>query len=77
MLEETGLRCSIVRPAGRTAYEDRLGRGKTVCYWVMRPLEGHFQSGREVDELRWVTVEEALDLLSYSVDRSLLAAQEF
>ena len=74
--EETGLRTQIERPAGCTAYVDRRGRDKIVCYWLMRPLNGRFQPGREVDQLRWLTVDEALGLLSYPVDRALLSAQD-
>ena len=74
--EETGLRCEIVRPAGSTAYVDRRGRDKIVRYWVMRPVEGRFRLSDEVDAMRWLTVEEALALLTYSVDRTLLSAQE-
>ena len=74
--EETGLRCVIERPAGCTAYVDRRGRDKTVCYWIMRPLRGRFLPSDEVDGLRWLTVEEALELLTYPIDRALLSAQE-
>jgi 8-oxo-dGTP diphosphatase len=74
--EETGLRCQIVRPAGCTAYTDRRGRDKIVCYWLMQPVEGRFTPTAEVDGLRWLTVPEALDLLSYPVDRALLSAQD-
>ncbi len=74
--EETGMRCEIVRPAGCTAYVDRRGRDKIVCYWVMRPVEGQFQPGDEVDAMRWMTVEEALKVLTYPIDRALLSAQE-
>lgn len=74
--EETGMRCQIVRPAGCTAYIDRRGRDKIVCYWIMQPLEGRFAPNAEVDSLRWVTVDEALALLSYPIDRALLSAQE-
>ena len=74
--EETGLRCEIVRPAGCTAYVDGRGRDKVVCYWVMRPLDGGFRPGGEVDLLRWLRPPEAAELLSYPVDRALLAAQE-
>jgi 8-oxo-dGTP diphosphatase len=73
--EETGLRCAIARPAGRTGYLDRRGRDKTVRYWVMRPLDGRFVPGDEVDDMRWLTVEEALTTLSYPVDRELLTEQ--
>jgi 8-oxo-dGTP pyrophosphatase MutT (NUDIX family) len=74
--EETGLRCRIDRPAGCTAYVDRRGRDKIVCYWIMRPLGGRFQPGAEVDEMCWLTVEQALRLLTYPIDRALLSAQE-
>jgi 8-oxo-dGTP diphosphatase len=74
--EETGLVCQTLRPAGCTAYVDRRGRDKIVCYWLMRPLEGRFTPNEEVDELRWLPVEEALRMLSYPVDRALLAAQD-
>lgn len=74
--EETGMRCRLVRPLGCTAYADRRGRDKVVCYWVMEPVGGRFRAGGEVDELRWVTVDEALDLLSYGRDRTLLRAVE-
>jgi 8-oxo-dGTP pyrophosphatase MutT (NUDIX family) len=73
--EETGLSCEIVRPAGCAAYVDRRGRDKIVFYWIMRPLGGRFQPSVEVDVLRWLTVAEALEELTYQVDRALLAAQ--
>jgi 8-oxo-dGTP diphosphatase len=38
----------------------------------MQPVAGHFQPSEEVDELRWLTVEESLGLLSYDRDRALL-----
>jgi len=72
--EETGLRCRLVRPAGYTSYVDRKGRDKIVFYWVMWPLEGSFTPSREVDELRWRTLPEALEMLSYERERALLRA---
>jgi len=74
--EETGMRCEIVRPAGCTAYIDRQGRDKIVCYWLMRPIEGEFRPGEEVDALLWLTVQQAIEQLSYPVDRALLAPQQ-
>jgi 8-oxo-(d)GTP phosphatase len=76
VFEETGLRAQIQRPAGCTAYVDGRGRDKTVYYWVMRPVEGQFKPSAEVDELRWLPVEEAMRELTYPVDRALLAAQD-
>jgi 8-oxo-dGTP diphosphatase len=37
---------------------------------------GRFAPNDEVDQLRWLTVEEALDLLSYPGDKALLASQD-
>jgi 8-oxo-dGTP diphosphatase len=70
--EETGLRCRLVRPVACTEYQDGKGRDKVVFYWVMHPVAGHFEPSQEVDELRWLTVEESLGLLSYERDRALL-----
>jgi 8-oxo-dGTP pyrophosphatase MutT (NUDIX family) len=73
--EETGLHARIVRPLGCTEYVDRRGRDKTVCYWVMNAEGGRFTPNDEVDQVRWLTVEEALNLLSYPGDKALLSSQ--
>jgi 8-oxo-(d)GTP phosphatase len=44
-----------------------------VTYFAMRPLSGAFSPNDEVDEIRWVTIEEASALLSYAHDRTLAA----
>lgn len=70
--EETGFVCELLDEVGCVRYLDRKGRDKTVCYWRMGVVEGRFRSGLEVDELRWLTVEEAAEVLTYAHDRSLL-----
>ncbi|TDB72460.1 NUDIX hydrolase [Micromonospora sp. KC721] len=51
------------------------GRPKTVDYWSMRAVgAGGFQPGTEVDEVRWLAVEEAVRLVSYPHDAQVLAA---
>ena len=72
--EETGLRCRLVTALGCTAYSDHKGRDKVACYYLMDVVGGRFKAGSEIDEVRWVTVDEALDLLSYRRDRALLRA---
>ena len=72
--EETGLVCRLLRPFGETTYFDRKGRLKRVWYLVMEPLTGRFTPSREVDATRWLTVSEALQLLTYPLDRELLEA---
>jgi 8-oxo-dGTP pyrophosphatase MutT (NUDIX family) len=75
--EETGLRCTLGAPAGRTRYRDSKGRDKVVHYWLMEPASGAgdaaFVPNDEVDAVQWCSVAEATDRLSYSHDRKLLA----
>lgn len=70
--EETGLRCKLVGEVGCTSYLDRRGRNKVVCYWLMEPTGGKFTPGAEVDQMRWVPLDEADQLLTYDRDRQLL-----
>lgn len=72
--EETGLRCELGPELPSTSYHDRKGRLKTVRYWAMRPLDGAFRPHGEVDEIRWLTVEAAKDLLSHDHDHEVLRA---
>ena len=76
VLEETGLRCRLERRLPDVAYTDGRGRAKIVRYWRMRPVGGEFTPGDEVDEVRWLSVEDARSLLSYDHDRALLDAIE-
>jgi 8-oxo-dGTP diphosphatase len=72
--EETGARGRIVGELSPTMYRDRKGREKLVRWYRMEldgdPLE--FVPNAEIDELRWLTPEEARDLLTYEHDRELL-----
>jgi len=74
--EETGFLCRLGRFVGYTEYVDRRGRPKIVAYWEMEALEGSFSPNQEVDELRWLEVAVASDLLTYARDRDLLSALE-
>jgi 8-oxo-dGTP diphosphatase len=72
--EETGVRGRIVGELDPTSYVDRKGRDKLVRWYRMEvdgaPLE--FVPNDEVDELRWLTADEARALLTYEHDRTLL-----
>lgn len=70
--EETGLACRIDRAVGRIRYRDGKNRPKIVTYWLMTPLGGVFRPSLEVDEMRWLPIEQARELLTYGHDRSLL-----
>ncbi len=72
--EETGLRCELGRELEPITYVDRKGRPKRVRWWLMSPLEGRFEPNDEVDELRWLSREEALTTLDYDHDRDLVVA---
>jgi 8-oxo-dGTP pyrophosphatase MutT (NUDIX family) len=72
--EETGLRCELGAYAGDIEYVDREGRRKIVRYWEMRPVEGVFTPHREVDAVRWMSVAEAVGVLSYERDVPVLEA---
>ena len=73
VMEETGLNCELEDFIGSVTYVDRKGRPKKVDYWQMKILDGYFQVNSEVDAIQWLLKEKALELLSYSHDRDLLA----
>ena len=70
--EETGLDVVVGRRSVRTEYEVAEGP-KRVDYWLMRVVGGAFEPNDEVDELRWLPVEEACSLVSHAHDRAVLA----
>ena len=72
--EETGVRCRLGRALGSTSYVDRKGRPKIVYYWLMRAGRGTFTPNDEIDEVRWLPIAAALELLSYDRDRTLLGS---
>jgi len=69
--EETGLRCELGEYVGSTHYPMREGM-KEVRYYRMS-TDAERQPRNEVDDLQWVTFEEAAALLSYEYDRELLS----
>lgn len=51
------------------------GRPKVVDYWAMRAVAtGGFQPDTEVDEVRWLSVDEAVRLVSYPHDVEVVSA---
>jgi 8-oxo-dGTP pyrophosphatase MutT (NUDIX family) len=68
--EETGLRCDLGEELGRTQYVVRKGP-KEVRYFRMS-CTGEAHAQNEVDEVRWVPVDEARELLTHARDRALL-----
>lgn len=70
--EETG---SLVQVQRRLAPVEYLvgGARKRVQYWVMRHLSGDHEPSEEVNAIRWLPAEHADKLLSYPLDRQVLA----
>ncbi|MEO7263017.1 MAG: NUDIX domain-containing protein [Jatrophihabitantaceae bacterium] len=71
--EETGAQVEVGRRLSSVAYPFGADAIKQVSYWAMRYRGGEHTAGDEVDQLRWATVAEATQQLSYPVDRSVLA----
>ena len=72
--EETGLRCQLERELEPVSYRDPKGRPKTVRYWEMTVLGGRFEPNDEVDELRWIPLEEAGAVLTHGRDKGVIAS---
>ncbi|GAC1595328.1 MAG: hypothetical protein NVS3B21_18300 [Acidimicrobiales bacterium] len=74
--EETGVRPVLGTELASVRYVDRRGRSKVVRYWAMTPADGFpdFSANGEVDALRWCSLAEAGQLLTYPRDRPVLDA---
>jgi 8-oxo-dGTP diphosphatase len=74
--EETGVRAEPEQELPPNEYVDDKGRPKTVRWWRMRAVDDDgLEPNDEVDEVRWVTPDEAEQLLSYDHDRRLVRMQ--
>ena len=74
--EETGLSVAVGDELVSTNYVDHRGRTKQVRYWAMTVTSGSFSPNDEVDEVRWLALDEAASKLSYVHDRDVLASLE-
>ncbi|MGH9186969.1 MAG: NUDIX hydrolase [Acidimicrobiales bacterium] len=72
--EETGFRCVLGRELLSTEYVDPKGRPKRVRYWEMTVAGGEFEPTEEVDDVRWLPLDQAAPALSYERDRDVLAS---
>ena len=64
VLEETGLRCRTGAELPTAQYLDRKGRSKQVRFWAMQRRSGSFRVNREVDEVRWLSIDELDEVLT-------------
>jgi 8-oxo-dGTP pyrophosphatase MutT (NUDIX family)/broad specificity phosphatase PhoE len=73
--EETGYRVQPGRSLGEIRYLKDSGgaaREKVVHYWAMRAIAGAFSPNREVDDMRWVSIDEAFEIVTRGSDREVL-----
>jgi bis(5'-nucleosidyl)-tetraphosphatase len=75
--EETGYLCEIVQPFEKVEYffkrEGQLIK-KAVTWFLMKPLKKTgTHDAEEILETRWVTMQEAADLISYKSDKQILS----
>jgi 8-oxo-dGTP pyrophosphatase MutT (NUDIX family) len=81
VFEETGLQTVLHEELPVAKYTDHKGRPKTVRYWRMSLDLGHhdgdavpeFVPNDEVDEIRWLSPDEAISLLHYAHDQALIS----
>ena len=77
--EETGLHVRLGPPLAQQRYQVRAGT-KTVHYWTARVVGdddlSSYVTNDEIDEVAWVTREEAVRRLTYDRDRVTLAESE-
>ncbi len=72
--EETGVRCRIISEVGTSEYQTPGGADKLVQFYAMRPVKiKDFKPNREVDEIAWLHPDRAVEILTYSFDRGLVA----
>jgi 8-oxo-dGTP pyrophosphatase MutT (NUDIX family) len=74
--EETGLEVEIEQPISAIRYFFVHGRTrfhKTVHFFLMRPTGGRLQDhDHEFDEVRWVQVDEALELMTHATEQDVV-----
>jgi 8-oxo-dGTP diphosphatase len=71
--EETGAQVELGRRLASVEYPVDSDAVKTVHFWAMRHVGGEHTSNDEVDLLRWLTIAEATKLMTYPIDRGVLA----
>jgi len=74
--EETGLEVEIEEPISSISYFFVRGRTrfhKTVHFFLMRPVGGRLEDhDHEFDEVRWIQIEEALELMTHATERAVV-----
>ncbi len=71
VLEETGHHATLGRRLDMVSYPIEQGL-KKVYYWTARSTGGEFAPGKEVDQLIWLPIGDAMQRLNYAQDRKML-----
>ena len=75
VMEEASLAVRLGPELPSTTYLDKSGKHKRVRYWAMTVADGTEPAGaNEVDDARWVELDEARSLHSYPRDVELVDA---
>ena len=74
LVEETGIKASFTRQLGSIDYVEN-GEAKRVIFWAAHCAlnASTFIANEEVDQLRWLPSEEAIELSTYQSDREMIA----
>jgi 8-oxo-dGTP diphosphatase len=72
--EEAGIRGVLGPELVSTRYVDTRGRPKVVRWWAMALADagGHVAADNEIDEVVWLSIDDARERLSYDRDHALL-----
>lgn len=70
--EETSLACKLGEEVAVSEYTDSSGRPKRVRYFAMAPPDAEAAPQNEVDAVRWLDREQAIEELTYRRDRDVL-----
>ncbi|MDO4685359.1 MAG: NUDIX hydrolase, partial [Corynebacterium sp.] len=76
--EETGYEIRLGKLLGNIHYPVG-NRTKVVFYWTAEVIGGEFEPNSEVDEIRWLSIADAIECLSYPDDQEVVrkAAKRF
>jgi 8-oxo-dGTP diphosphatase len=73
LVEETGIKADFTQQLGSVDYEEN-GQAKRVIFWAAHCAldASNFIANEEVDQLRWLTIEEALEEATYPTDLEII-----
>lgn len=73
LVEETGIKANFTQQLGSVDYEEN-GQAKRVIFWAAHCAldASNFIANEEVDQLRWLTIEEALEEATSPTDLEII-----